>query len=378
MLLPAVYILCFSLPKAKNLLRSVSVSGKFDEISLHDIVLSTFLNLRLDAEQTEDFESLVASIRKYGLLQPLIVRYKHANSPQGMMPDKVELVCGHRRLAACKKLSIETIPCFVMELEDKEALEVALIDNVQRQSLSPIEEAEAFKLYVVSFGRGSVTALAHKIGKSEEYVSHRLLLLGLPKELKDRISSRLLNPTHATELVWLHDREKQLQLADEVQRRNLTLRQTRKVANLMKRGLPLKQAVSGATNNERSIDGKVIMARYGLEVLSDEPDKLWQNSSKSSYQEEENLKVLDNAILVLRTSLAGLDLLVSKATEPDLQAFVLNLRLRVHETLNEAIRHRVDRSRQIKTQIRICGGSHREFESRSQLQLPMRKQALFV
>jgi ParB family chromosome partitioning protein len=320
------------------LLRSIAVSDKFQEVDLSDIVYSSFLNLRLDAERTQDFEGLVSSVKRYGLLEPLIVRPKTLDSHAGMGYHQYELVCGHRRLAACRKLSIKTVPCIIKEMDDKQALEVALADNIQRQSLDPIEEAEAFKLYVVSFGRGSVTALARKIGKSEEYVSHRLLLLGLPKELKDRISSRLLNPAHATELVWLRDREKQLQLADEIQKRNLTLRQTRRIANLMKSGTPLAQAVKKIIQNEPRLAEETASLDNVSEILSNEPDEAWQVSLKNNDELAINFKLLDNMILVLRTALAGIDLLISKTEDAELRTFLLRSRLRLHETLDEAIR----------------------------------------
>ncbi len=105
---------------------------------------------------------------------------------------KFELVCGHRRYAACKKLGITTIPCIILPLDNREAFELALVENLQRENLNPIEEAEAFKSYAVSYGHGGVTRLARKIGKSEEYVSHRLLLLSLPGQLLGRINRRLL------------------------------------------------------------------------------------------------------------------------------------------------------------------------------------------
>ena len=114
---------------------------------------------------------LVDSIRQHGLLQPLIVR------PDG---STLELVCGQRRLTACKILRWKTIPCIVREIGEKEAFEISLAENLQHKTLNPIEEAIAFKQYVQLAGWGSVHELALKIGKSPEYVSHRIALLRLP------------------------------------------------------------------------------------------------------------------------------------------------------------------------------------------------------
>ena len=93
----------------------------------------------------------------------------------------------------------------IKELSDKEAYEVSLVENVQRETLDPIEEAMAFENYVKKFGYGSTTRLSKQIGKSEEYVSHRILLLSLPNDVLKNVSSRQLSPTVAEELIWLKD-----------------------------------------------------------------------------------------------------------------------------------------------------------------------------
>ena len=118
-----------------------------------------------------DLSELCSSIRIHGLLQPILVRPKNS---------KFEIVCGHRRFEACRKLMKRRIDCYVREISDIEAYELAIIENMQRHTLSPIEEAKAFRKYVFDFGWGGVIDLAKKIGKSPEYVSHRMSLLQLP------------------------------------------------------------------------------------------------------------------------------------------------------------------------------------------------------
>ena len=93
---------------------------------------------------------------------------------------KFEVVAGNRRLEACKRLHWLKVPCLVRELSDKEAYEIGLIENIERETLTPIEEAKAFQMYVKEKGWGGVKALAEKIGRSEEYVSHKIALLSLP------------------------------------------------------------------------------------------------------------------------------------------------------------------------------------------------------
>jgi ParB/RepB/Spo0J family partition protein len=121
-------------------------------------------------------EELADSIRKKGLLNPLTVR---------KTPEGYELVCGWRRYNALKMLGIEEALCIVHEdLDDKDAFEVALVENVQRKELSPMEEARAFKKYVEEYGWGSVVELAEKIGKKHTYVTLRIQFLDLPEEVQ--------------------------------------------------------------------------------------------------------------------------------------------------------------------------------------------------
>jgi ParB/RepB/Spo0J family partition protein len=121
-------------------------------------------------------EELADSIRKKGLLNPLTVR---------KTTEGYELVCGWRRYNALKMLGIEEALCIVHEdLSDKDAFEIALVENVQRKELSPMEEARAFKKYVEEYGWGSVVELAEKIGKRHPYVTLRIQFLELPEEVQ--------------------------------------------------------------------------------------------------------------------------------------------------------------------------------------------------
>ena len=287
-------------------------------IDLSQIVPSKFLNLRMNVENDDGLEELTASIRKHGLIQPIIVRKNKLD-----YDGTYELVCGYRRYHACRKLLFKSVQCIVMEIDDREALEISLIDNIQRQNLNPIEEAEAFKLYVVNFGRGGVTRLAQRIGKSEEYVSQRLLLLGLPKEIKDRISRRLLKASHACELVWLKDPEKQIRLANDIQRDNLSLRQVRMLAKGMKTTMAPISVESRATSD---VDG------HELDV------SLLQTYERLSSDARERMTILDKTILLIRTSLAGIDMLIEKTAYQDIRDLLMQERLHMHTSLDQVIK----------------------------------------
>jgi ParB family chromosome partitioning protein len=157
------------------------------------------------------------SIKEKGLLQPLVVR------PVG---SHFEVICGHRRLEACKRLRIHEVPCIVQEKSDEEAYEVALIENMQRESLTPIEEAEAFKRYVFDFGWGGISELASRIGKSVSYISQRMLLLNLPSSVQNSIRSNELGFSLAREIIRLKDPKIQCQVADRILKSKLSVRET--------------------------------------------------------------------------------------------------------------------------------------------------------
>lgn len=162
---------------------------------------------------------LMLSIQEKGLLEPVVVR------PVG---DEFEVVAGGRRYEACRRLGWRSIPCHVVELDDKEAFEVSLLENIQRETLNPIEEARAFRNYVTEFGYWSETALAKKIGKSQEYVSRRIGLLSLPQKVQEEIMRRRITPSVAQELTLLNDEEAE-DMAVAISLQRLSLRDVRQI-----------------------------------------------------------------------------------------------------------------------------------------------------
>lgn len=145
-------------------------------------------------ESIGDIGALVESIREHGLLEPIVVR---------PLPDSFEVVAGNRRLEACKRLRKKTISCHVVVMSDDTAFEESLVENVQRENMNPIEEAEAFRKYVDDYGYGGVSKLARMIGKSESYVSRRISLLELPDPVMKSIRDGRLSSMIAQELIPL-------------------------------------------------------------------------------------------------------------------------------------------------------------------------------
>jgi len=161
--------------------------------------------------------NLKSSIREHGLLQPIIIR---------PLDHGFEIVAGHRRFTACRSLRWRFIPSKIRDLSDKQAYEIQLTENIQRKSMAPIEEAEAYQKYVNEYGWGGVSELGKKIGKSEEYVSHRMQLLKLPDDVREKIVQNDLNVSQALELTNI-DASLKSEFVDEIVNNKLTVKQIR-------------------------------------------------------------------------------------------------------------------------------------------------------
>lgn len=324
------------------LLRAGLTERHIQRVRLRDIEVPQFLNFRVSDRVDEELYGLAESIRKYGVFQPVLLRPVHSHLQfDENAGHEFELITGRRRYAACKELGLDSIPAFVMRLSDQDAFEVALVENIQRKNLNPIEEAEAFKSYVMNFGRGSITHLARKIGKSEEYVSHRLLLLGLPKVITDRISKHKLNPSVATELVWIKNPSIQVELAESIEKYQLSFKQVRITSKLLKSSdISVRSAIREARKmTERGSTGR-------------EPGEARDQSSPADpwpvYESDEDSNVagesdaLARAELILRACLVGLDFLVQKMNNsPHVLKFLMKERYEVHGTLDEIINAKV-------------------------------------
>jgi ParB family transcriptional regulator, chromosome partitioning protein len=170
------------------------------------------------SQQQESIDELSRSIKKHGLLQPIIVRPINRG---------FEIVAGHRRFQACKILRWKTIPAMVKDVSDKDAFELQLVENIQRKTLDPIEEAQAFKLYVRDYGWGGITYLAETIMKSEQYVSSRIQLLKLPQNVIDKVKSGELKVSHAFELLSLEGKSLE-NMSDDIISKNMSVKDIRR------------------------------------------------------------------------------------------------------------------------------------------------------
>jgi ParB/RepB/Spo0J family partition protein len=164
--------------------------------------------------EPDALNELAASIREHGVLQPILVR------PLG--PNTYQIVAGERRWRASRLAGLETIPALIEEIDDDTALEIAIIENLQREDLTPLDEAAMYDRMVHEHGY-SIRKLADKLGKDKGYLENRLRLADAPPEIRELVSLRKDSLSHAYELMKVEDPKKRRRLAEQVARGELTL-----------------------------------------------------------------------------------------------------------------------------------------------------------
>jgi ParB family chromosome partitioning protein len=169
------------------------------------------------------FEELVASIREVGLVQPVVVR------PKG---SGYELVAGERRWKAAQAAGLTNVPAVVKNTSDSESLEIALIENLQREDLNAIEEANAY-LYLTEVFNMTQEEIAKKVGKNRVTVTNTLRLLRLNPEIQKMVVDGQISSGHARPLLAIDDHEQQLKVARKIAEQGLTVRQAESIARLM-------------------------------------------------------------------------------------------------------------------------------------------------
>lgn len=206
-----------SAPEAKN------PAGGLMNLSVKDLIAGRFQpRTRFTDEQLKE---LSESIARSGVMQPIIVR------PHPEQKGKFEIIAGERRWRASQLAKQTTIPALVRELDDKDALELALVENVQRQDLTAMEEAYGYQRLMDEFSY-TQEELSATLGKSRSHIANMLRLLSLPKSIREKLEEGTLTPGHARALVKA---EKPEELAEEIVRRGLNVRQAE---NLARAGLP--------------------------------------------------------------------------------------------------------------------------------------------
>jgi len=210
---------------------------------------------RVDFDEEKQTE-LVDSIKEKGVVQPIIVR---------PLDGEFEIIAGERRLRAAKSLGYEKVPAIVRAADDEQALELAIVENVQREDLNPIEEARAYAQLNQVFGL-SHDDIARKVGRSRATVTNVMRLLKLPSELQEDISTGKLSAGHAKALLMLENSREQKKLRDAIVGRGLSVREAEKYVEKIKSPPAHRRKIGLQKSPELVKMEEELMGRLGTHV----------------------------------------------------------------------------------------------------------------
>jgi ParB family chromosome partitioning protein len=196
----------------------------------------------------ENLEELAQSIRANGIVQPILVRRRGA---------RYQLVAGERRWRASQRAGIQKIPAIVREVADEKLLELALIENIQRQELNPIEEARAYKNLIETIGL-TQEMVAERVGKNRTVVTTCLRLLKLPKDIQQLVEEEKISAGHARALLMSNDVESQRRLASKIIEMSLSVRETEKAVKRI------------GVNNGETVDKTAIRSKKDANIKAAE------------------------------------------------------------------------------------------------------------
>ncbi len=261
-----------------SLIGETKVEEKTNKLSLAEIVPNKYQPRKnFDKENLND---LVNSIKERGVIQPIIVRKSNTDT------SKYEIIAGERRWLAAQKAGLHDIPVVVIDADDLKSLEFAIVENVQRHDLNPLEEAQGYKRLIDEFAYDQ-DKVSKFIGKSRSYISNSLRLLNLPKEVLDFVEQKKITAGHAKILVGL---DNAVFLANKFIEKNLSVRQAENLVKIFrktKRNSPTK-VDSNIRDLENSISEKI-----GLSV-SIKNNKKNKGSISFYYKELDQLnKIID-------------------------------------------------------------------------------------
>lgn len=249
----------------------VVVNIDLDEIKPNPFQPRTIFN-------QEKIDDLAQSIKEYGVFQPIILK---------AVNEGYIIVSGERRYRASKKVGLKTIPAIIRQYEPSKVAEIALLENLQREDLTPIEEANAYKNIIEELNY-TQKELADRIGKSRSYVTNVLGLLNLPKNIQDMILCGDISMGHARVLSKLEDQKRIQYLASLIITKGLSVRQ---IEELGKKEKKVKQIRTSVKNPSLKKQEKILQQKYG-NIVSIKEDKIVFKYDKDINVEELIKKLL--------------------------------------------------------------------------------------
>jgi len=263
-----------------SLIGDSKVKNNINKLSIHKLVRNKYQPRKVFNK--ESLEELANSIKERGIIQPIVVRPSK--------DENYEIVAGERRWLASQRAGLHEVPVVILEIDDVKSLEFSIVENVQRQDLNPIEEAQGYQRLIDDFSYNQ-EKISKFIGKSRSHIANFLRLLTLPKEVILLVENEKISAGHARSLVGLSNAE---QIAKKIVDKKLTVRQSENLVRALKNNRNYKIRPSkdaNILNLERSIEDKV-----GLKVEI----KANKNNSGTLSFEYKNLDQLEKLIDIIK------------------------------------------------------------------------------
>ena len=266
------------------------------EVALDDIIPNRFQpRLSFDEQALND---LAESIRQHGIIQPLVLR---------KVGNKYEIIAGERRYKASYIAGLTKVPAVIINLNDNESAEVAIVENLQRQDLSAIEEAKSYKKLL---DRGYLTQdqLATRMGKTQATISNKLRLLNLDQKVQDALLNNQISERHARSLLRLENKQDQVEMLNEIISKRLNVRATEDAINRKLNGEPieeLKEDISIPKNNfdtfnTNIVEPDLVSSNIKNDTSYDKPESFFDVPLKNTEEKSQpdfNLDELDSLFL---------------------------------------------------------------------------------
>ena len=266
-----------------SLIGDSDIKSSNDKISISSIIPNK--NQPRKIFEKEALEDLKNSIKERGIIQPLIVR--RSNDQNSMF----ELIAGERRWQAAQSAGLHEVPVVVIEADNLKSLELAIIENVQRKDLNPIEEAESYKNLIDNFGYDQ-DKVSVFIGKSRSHISNSLRLLSLPEKIIEMIKNEKISQGHAKVLIGL---DNALLLAEKIIKKKLSVRQTESLVRIIKNG---SNKIYKSKDTNVLATEKELAEKIGMRVILNNK----KNNSGILSFEYKDIDQLDRLIKVIKNN----------------------------------------------------------------------------
>ncbi|WP_440937423.1 ParB/RepB/Spo0J family partition protein [Candidatus Pelagibacter sp.] len=262
-----------------SLIGETKKNNSINKVSINDLFKNRYQPRKIFDETK--LQELVNSIQERGILQPIVVR-NHNN-----IEGKYEIIAGERRWLAAKKAGLAEVPVVITEADDLKSLEFSIIENVQRDDLNPLEEAQSYQRLIDEFSYDH-EKVSKFIGKSRSYITNSLRILTLPQKVLNLIEERKITSGHAKILVGLDNAEF---IAEKIFNKKLSVRQAENFVKIFKK----KNSLKSRDTNVQSLENSLI-EKIGLKVIINN-NKRNSGSIKIEYK---NLEQLDRIIETLK------------------------------------------------------------------------------